>query len=94
MYVSFALLFVPVTALSYYVLPEGILRGKDPIIRALRFSPIPAYNAAAWLGSRTALPRGEQDTRVPASAPSLTETGRDEICRPPHESSRTWSPAY
>ena len=27
MYVSFFALFVPVTILSYYLLPEGILRG-------------------------------------------------------------------
>jgi hypothetical protein len=52
LYVSFALLFVPVTITSYYVLPEGILRGRHPIIRALEFSPkvwlstlqITAYN--------------------------------------------------
>jgi hypothetical protein len=39
LYVSFALLFVPVTVASHYLLPEGILRGKHPIIRALQFSP-------------------------------------------------------
>jgi hypothetical protein len=39
MYVSFFTLFVPVTVLSFYLLPEGILRGKHPIISALRFSP-------------------------------------------------------
>ena len=39
MYVSFFVLFVPVTALSFYLLPEGVLRGKHPIISALEFSP-------------------------------------------------------
>jgi hypothetical protein len=39
LYVSFALLFVPATVASHYLLPEGILRGKHPIIRALQFSP-------------------------------------------------------
>lgn len=39
MYVSFFVLFVPVTVLSFYLLPEGILRGKHPIISALEFSP-------------------------------------------------------
>jgi hypothetical protein len=32
--VSFFLLFVPVTALSFYLLPEGVLRGRHPIISA------------------------------------------------------------
>jgi uncharacterized membrane protein SpoIIM required for sporulation len=39
LYVSFFALFVPVTILSFYLLPEGILRGKHPIISALEFSP-------------------------------------------------------
>jgi hypothetical protein len=39
LYVSFFALFVPVTVLSFYLLPEGILRGKHPIISALEFSP-------------------------------------------------------
>ena len=39
MYVSFFLLYVSVTVLSYYLLPEGILRGKHPIISRLQFSP-------------------------------------------------------
>ena len=39
MYVSFFLLYVSVTILSYYLLPEGILRGKHPIISRLEFSP-------------------------------------------------------
>jgi len=38
MYVSFFVLLVPVTILSFYLLPEGILRGKHPIISALEFS--------------------------------------------------------
>ena len=38
MYVSFFVLFVPVTVLSFYLLPEGVLRGKHPIISALEFS--------------------------------------------------------
>jgi uncharacterized membrane protein SpoIIM required for sporulation len=38
MYVSFFVLLVPVTALSFYLLPEGVLRGKHPIISALEFS--------------------------------------------------------
>jgi hypothetical protein len=39
MHVSFFLLYVSVTVLSYYLLPEGILRGKHPIISRLQFSP-------------------------------------------------------
>jgi uncharacterized membrane protein SpoIIM required for sporulation len=39
MYGSFFLLYLPVTAVSYFLLPEGILRGKHPIISRLRFSP-------------------------------------------------------
>jgi len=39
MYVSFFLLYVSVTALSYYLLPEGIFRGKHPIISRLQFAP-------------------------------------------------------
>jgi hypothetical protein len=38
MYASFFLLFVLVTILSYFLLPEGILRGKHPIISRLEFS--------------------------------------------------------
>jgi len=38
MYVSFFLLFMPVTALSYFLLPEAILRGKHPIISQLQLS--------------------------------------------------------
>jgi hypothetical protein len=38
MYVSFFVLFVPATVLSFYLLPEGVLRGKHPIISALEFS--------------------------------------------------------
>ena len=38
MYVSFFVLYVPVTVLSFYLLPEGVLRGKHPIISALEFS--------------------------------------------------------
>jgi len=39
MYVSFFLLFVSVSVLSYFLLPDGILRGKHPIISRLEFSP-------------------------------------------------------
>jgi hypothetical protein len=39
MYASFFLLYVSVTSLGHYLLPEGILRGKHPIISALEFSP-------------------------------------------------------
>ena len=39
MFVSFFALFVPVTVASFYLLPEGILRGRHPIIRAIEFSP-------------------------------------------------------
>ena len=39
MAVSFFALFVPVSVASFYLLPEGILRGKHPIIRTLEFSP-------------------------------------------------------
>lgn len=39
MYLSFFLLYVSVTILSHYLLPEGILRGKHPIISRLEFSP-------------------------------------------------------
>jgi hypothetical protein len=38
LYVSSFVLFVPVTVLSFYLLPEGVLRGKHPIISALEFS--------------------------------------------------------
>ena len=39
MYVSFLLIFIPVTILSYLLLPEAILRGKHPIASALELSP-------------------------------------------------------
>jgi hypothetical protein len=39
MYVSFFVLLVLVTVLSYFLLPEGILRGKHPLISALELSP-------------------------------------------------------
>jgi len=39
MYVSFFILYIAVTVVSFYLLPEGLLRGKHPIIRALEFSP-------------------------------------------------------
>jgi len=39
MYVSFFALFEPVTVLSFYLLPQGVLTGKHPIISQLRFSP-------------------------------------------------------
>jgi hypothetical protein len=38
-YVSFFLLLVPVTVLSYFFLPEGILRGKNPLV-GFELSPI------------------------------------------------------
>jgi hypothetical protein len=38
MYVSFFALFEPVTVLSFYLLPQGVLTGKHPIISQLRFS--------------------------------------------------------
>ncbi len=40
MYASFFVLLVPVTVLSYLLLPEGILRGRHPIISALELSPV------------------------------------------------------
>jgi hypothetical protein len=40
MYASFFLLLIPVTVLSYYLLPEGILRGRHPLISALELSPV------------------------------------------------------
>jgi hypothetical protein len=39
MYVSFFLLLIPVTVLSYFFLPEGILRGKNPLV-GFELSPI------------------------------------------------------
>lgn len=39
MYISFCIFLVPITILSYLFLPEGILRGKHPIISALELSP-------------------------------------------------------
>ena len=78
LYVSFFLLFVPVTVLAYYLLPEGILRGKHPIIRALTFSPnlwlstlqIFAYNlipTALILGANLLAQRSrfDEETFVP-----------------------------
>ena len=40
MYACFFLLFVTVTVCSFFLLPEGILRGKHPIISKLEFSPV------------------------------------------------------
>jgi hypothetical protein len=40
MYASFFLLLIPVFVLSNFLLPEGILRGKHPIIKALELSPV------------------------------------------------------
>jgi hypothetical protein len=39
MYVSFFILYVAATVISFYLLPEGLLRGKHPIIRSLEFGP-------------------------------------------------------
>jgi len=39
MYVSFLLIFISVTIVSYFLLPDGILRGKHPIVSALELSP-------------------------------------------------------
>jgi len=39
MYVSYILIFVPVVVFSYLLLPDGILRGKHPIVSTLEFSP-------------------------------------------------------
>jgi hypothetical protein len=39
MYASFFGLLVPVTVLSYLLLPAGILRGKHPLVSALSLSP-------------------------------------------------------
>jgi hypothetical protein len=39
MYVSFFILYVAATVISFCLLPEGFLRGKHPIIRRLEFSP-------------------------------------------------------
>jgi hypothetical protein len=39
MVVSFFGLYVPATVLSFYLLPDGILRGRHPIISTLEFSP-------------------------------------------------------
>jgi uncharacterized membrane protein SpoIIM required for sporulation len=50
LYVSFFALFVPVTVLSFYLLPEGVLRGKHPIISALEFSSNPWISTAQIFG--------------------------------------------
>ncbi len=39
MYVSFLLIFISVTVLSYFLLPDAFLRGKHPIVSRLEFSP-------------------------------------------------------
>lgn len=39
MYITFFALYVSAVVLSYYLLPEGILRDRHPIISRLRFSP-------------------------------------------------------
>ena len=38
MYITFFGIFLPTVIASYYLLPEGILRGKHPIISQLEFS--------------------------------------------------------
>ena len=39
MYLSFFLIYIPIIILSYFLLPDGILRGKHPIVSALELSP-------------------------------------------------------
>jgi len=39
MALTFFAIYVPVTIVSFYLLPEGVLRGKHPIISRLHFSP-------------------------------------------------------
>ena len=39
MYVSFLLIFISVTILSYFLLPDAFLRGKHPVVSRLEFSP-------------------------------------------------------
>jgi len=39
MYVSYVLILVPTTVLSCLLLPEGILRGRNPAVSALELSP-------------------------------------------------------
>jgi hypothetical protein len=39
MYVSFLLLFLLVNVISHFLLPQGFLRGKHPLVSALRLSP-------------------------------------------------------
>lgn len=39
MYVSFLLIYISVTMVSYFLLPDGILRGKNPVVSALELSP-------------------------------------------------------
>jgi hypothetical protein len=50
MYVSFFLLYVPVLVVSHYALPEGIFRGKHPIISNLQFSPLVWVSALQVFG--------------------------------------------
>ena len=62
MYVSFFLLFEPVIVLSYFLLPEGFLRGKHPIISALEFSAyllaaVTAYRFTLWYSDRKSIIR-------------------------------------
>ena len=45
MYVSFLLIFISVTVLSYFLLPDAFLRGKHPIVSRLEFSP------ALWIST-------------------------------------------
>jgi uncharacterized membrane protein SpoIIM required for sporulation len=40
LYASFFALLAPVAVVSYLLLPEGVLRGRHPIISALHLSPI------------------------------------------------------
>ncbi len=39
MYVSFLLIFISVTIVSYFLLPDAFLRGKHPVVSRLEFSP-------------------------------------------------------
>jgi uncharacterized membrane protein SpoIIM required for sporulation len=39
LYVSFFLIFISVTILSYFLLPDAFLRGQHPIVSRLEFSP-------------------------------------------------------
>lgn len=40
MYASFSLVLIPALVLSYFLLPEGILRGKHPNVKVLELSPV------------------------------------------------------